>query len=562
MSRGPGKVGGFVPDDTARRMSELRPMAATIRLLSALLVVLVIVSSGVAVQRWLYVPMLLFCAWTVFNLWREATGRGDASHPSRYVVLVLVLVVVVRGTEHGVLLLPVALQPLVMLSLLHGLRMGLLTSGIGASALVLQWSPPGIDAAMLLPALGLLLAPPVAVFVARPWAALRHRVVLAAELEQTLDLRRGLPTVGLAIADRLRDSVAAQRVVICHLDAEQPTVLVSDRDDGAYVASAMLAGPLLQGLAELPTSPLAFDSREASPLNADPGVDRSAILPQLRLLSQLLQAERLQLVPDAPGSPRSGWMLVAYGAADKHPPRRGAAALWQRASAEPWPLPALAAFAVEMRRLLQPASNLDSLQAEIAAHERARIGRDLHDSAVQPYLGLKFAIDVLAQRCEPGNPLHAQVRDLRAFCEAELAELRDTVAVLRSGELRGDNALIPSLRRQAKRFGTLFGIHTTLEVPDELVTSRALAGALLHMVNEALNNVRRHTRAQNVWVRLESRPDGLHLRVRDDAGRHGGGGPRPFEPRSLSERVRELGGSLAVHQPDGLGTEIHITVPA
>jgi signal transduction histidine kinase len=274
----------------------------------------------------------------------------------------------------------------------------------------------------------------------------------------------------------------------------------------------------------------------------------------VRQIATLLEAHRLQLVPDAPGEARTGWVLVTYA-------RTGLGEAGSGPRNGPWPLRPLAAFAAEMRRLVQQASYVDTLQAEIAAHERARIGRDLHDSAVQPYLGLKFAIDVVAQRCAADNPLHAQVQDLRQFCETELNELRDTVAVLRNGDLRGDNSLVPALRRQAKRFATLFGIETTLDVPDALVASRALSGAVLHMVNEALNNVRRHTKAKNVRVQLTLEPALLHLVVRDDAGQRSGFPAPSFHPRSLSERARELGGSLELRRHNGLDTEIHIVIP-
>jgi signal transduction histidine kinase len=211
---------------------------------------------------------------------------------------------------------------------------------------------------------------------------------------------------------------------------------------------------VLQALANMPAN-----ATEVGPADGAAGAPADEATDLARRLAQLLGATHLHMAPDAPGDAQSAWLLVAYG-----PQTRG--------QAQAWPLHSLAAFAKDMRRLVQQASYVDSLQAEIAAHERVRIGRDLHDSALQPYLGLKFAIDVVAQRCTPDNPLHAQVADLRRFCETELNELRDTVSLLRNGEVRGDNTLVPALLRQAKRFGALFGIQITLQLPDELVTSR------------------------------------------------------------------------------------------
>ncbi|BDI06392.1 sensor histidine kinase [Sphaerotilus microaerophilus] len=538
----------------ARRLDEMRPLSTTSRVATLLIVLLTLWSQG-GTQAWALAVVGLALLWTAFNLWRETTGRGSAlGGPVFFMGAIPVMLIAVHSTVHGGLLIPLVIHPLTMITLLFGLRLGMTAATVGAVGLLVSLRPLGMDTQHLLPALGLLLLPMIAIVATRPVAALRQRVQLAAELERELDPRRGLQSVGLVIADRLRLATGAQRVIFCHRDAELPTVLVADQDDSAYEASPTLAARLLPLLADLPVEGMSLDARGApgSGLTCDAPVStRQAMEPRVREIAALLGAQTLQLTPDAPGEARSGWLLVAYGPEGRDGAR----------PVRPWPLRPLAAFTSDMRRLVQQASYVDTLQAEIAAHERARIGRDLHDSAVQPYLGLKFAIDVVAQRCAPDNPLHAQVQDLRQFCEAELNELRDTVAVLRNGEVRGDNALLPALRRQAQRFTTLFGIQTSLELPDELVASRALSGAVLHMVNEALNNVRRHTRAKNVWVKLALQPAALHLVVRDDAGRRSGFPAPVFEPRSLTERARELGGTLELRRHQGLDTEIHITIP-
>jgi signal transduction histidine kinase len=543
-------------DAIARRLDELRPVASVTRLALASVTALALWAEG-GTQGWVFPLLLAYMAWMAVHLWRETSGQGGQGHPLYFLLTLLLMVAAVRGTEHGGLLIPLAVYPLVLVSLLHGLRRGLVVATTGAVVLMVSLHPPGVDPQFLLPALGLLLIPPISTLAARPIAALRHRLHLAADLERELDPRRGLQTVGLAMADRLRLATGAQRVIVCHRDAELPTVLVADQDDTGYEASPALAARLLALVADLPARAMSLDTRGGTGgdlLGDAPLATRQALQPQVREIAEWLEAEQLQLVPDAPGDPRSNWWLLAHGARP-----RGARARFD--SAGPWPLQPLSAFARDMRWLVQQASYADTLQAEIAASERARIGRDLHDSALQPYLGLKFAIDVVAQRCAPDNPLHGPVQDLRRFCETELDELRDTVAVMRNGEVRGDNALVPALRRQASRFAALFGIETHLELPEALVTSRALSGAVLHMVNEALNNVRRHTRARQAWVRLALEPGRLHLVVRDDAARRSGFPMPSFEPRSLMERARELGGTLELRRHEGLDTEIHITLP-
>lgn len=556
----PAATASIEADFVARRTDEMRPLATTSRVATLWILLLVLWSEG-GTQGWALILVVAALLWTSVNLWRETTGRGmGLGGPVFLASAIPMMLLVVHSTEHGGLLIAMVIHPLTMTTLLYGLRTGLAAAAVGAVGLLLSWQPFGFNGQHLLPALGVLTLPVIATLVTRPMAALRQRIQLAADLERELDPRRGLQSVGLVIVDRLRLATAAQRVILCHRDAEVPTVLVADQDDSAYEASPTFAARLLPLLTELPVGVMSLDTRAivGSGFTGDvAAATRQAIEPRVRQIADLLEAQTLQLVPDTPGETRSGWILVAYGRAGAP----GQAGSDTSTSAGPWPLRPLAAFAADMRRLLQQASYVDTLQAEIAAHERARIGRDLHDSAVQPYLGLKFAIDVVAQRCTPDNPIHAQVQDLRQFCEAELGELRDTVAVLRTGGVRGDNSLVPALRRQAKRFATLFGIETTLELPDELVVSRALSGAVLHMVNEALNNVRRHSKARNVWVKLSRDDTALQLVIRDDAGQRTGFPTAHFEPRSLSERARELGGTLEISRHNGLDTEIRITIP-
>jgi len=538
-----------------RRVDEVRPAATLSRAATLLILTLSLWSHG-RTEPWAMTVLVLALAWVGFNLWREVSGRASrAVDWVFYFAAIPMMLVVVHGTADGHLLIPLVIHPLTVMTLFYGLRRGMAAALVGAVGLLTSLHPPGLDTQHWLPAVGLLLLPLIAHQATQPIAALRQRMKLAADLERELDARRGLQAVGLAIVERLRLTTGAQRVILCHLDAELPTVLVADQDDSAYEASPMLAGRLLAALRDLPAAPMALQTAGAAgaALTSDlPAAAREAVEQRVREIAELLGAHTLHLAPGAAGEPRSGWLLAAYG-----PPAGRVAGLRGR----PWPIGALAAFAAYMRRLVQQASYVDTLQAEIAAHERARIGRDLHDSAVQPYLGLKFAIDVVARQCPPENPIHRQVQDLRQFCETELDELRDTVAVLRSGAVRGDNSLVPALRRQGKRFAALFGIETHLQMPDELVVSRALAGAVLHMVNEALNNVRRHSKARTVWIELAREAQVLSLVIRDDAGRRSGFPSPRFEPRSLTERARELGGTLQLSHHGGLDTELRITIP-
>ena len=215
----------------------------------------------------------------------------------------------------------------------------------------------------------------------------------------------------------------------------------------------------------------------------------------------------------------------------------------------------------ETMPLLERSDLLEQLQRETASGERERIGRDLHDSAVQPYLGLKYGLEALARRAGPANPVSHHIGQLVSMATEELQTLRDVISGLRRGHdpSQTDSAPLAALHREAQRFEALYGLKVNIFAPHALRLRGAAAKAVLHMVNEALTNARRHTSATAVTVLLDVNQVDLQLRMRNDHG-HEETLPPDFVPLSLTERAIELGGSVKInHQPDF--TEIVVTLP-
>jgi signal transduction histidine kinase len=272
---------------------------------------------------------------------------------------------------------------------------------------------------------------------------------------------------------------------------------------------------------------------------------RRALADPLAALARLLGVRSLVVVPLTRYAHGHGHFVAGYASAGRALQNIGA----------------LAGAAPELLRIVEQATLVDQLQDESASHERARIGRDLHDSAIQPYLGLKYAVESVALRIPAENPARGEVDALATLVNGEVAALRELISGLRTGADQGDNALVPAVRRQARRFALLFGIEVEIDLPDKLATTRALAAAMFHMVNEALNNVRRHTVARHVRVALSADDDAIRLSVQDDAGQIRGRRADDFRPASLAGRVAELGGMLTIGHPDGLNTELLIQIP-
>ena len=186
------------------------------------------------------------------------------------------------------------------------------------------------------------------------------------------------------------------------------------------------------------------------------------------------------------------------------------------------------------------------LAAEFARHERRQISRDLHDSAIQPFIGLKLGLEALRRRFGGNDHLVKDLDYLIAIAGAGVGELREYVGALKATPASSAaDSLASKVRCQAEKFGALYGIKTTVIASDELLISAAMQHEVVQIIREGLSNIRRHTSAKQAGIRLAHRRGRLLIELSND---NGGREPSAFRPRSICERVEELGGRVRVRQ--------------
>jgi signal transduction histidine kinase len=535
---------------------EMRRFSAGMRLLVALLCTLLLATAEPTWWPWSFAVLLGYGLWAAYVLFRVAAGRERPHVLLCYWIDVAWSIATLHLFSAGTLLMTLTLvQPVVLASIGIGVRHGLALATVAALGLLTGRSGPmaglGIGWREAMPALGVMALVPAAALLARPMSVLHWRLAILGQLEDELDPRRGLQGVCVAIAERLCTAAQAQVVAMVLPAGSGAPAVVSSADDAGFCT-----GPDVQRRLEalLLTVPQLCNVSHArgrwrwlrggTRVHGD-AVAPPALRPAMDEIAHLLEAPRIVVLPLRRYDRRYGHLIVGH---------RGARSATHY-------LDALTQATPELVRMIEQAALVDQLQDESAAHERARIGRDLHDSAIQPYLGLKYAVECVALRIPADNPARAEVDSLADLVNGEVASLRELISGLRTGSDKGDNALVPAVRRQARRFALLFGIDVQLDCPESLPTTRALAGALFHMVNEALNNVRKHTAARHIWIALSTVDGEFRLVVRDDAGKAAGRPVPDFRPTSLTERAAELGGTLTIDRPDGLNTELTITIP-
>src|SRR6185369_8365289 len=139
---------------------------------------------------------------------------------------------------------------------------------------------------------------------------------------------------------------------------------------------------------------------------------------------------------------------------------------------------------------------IDNLASDAAEQERQRIAHDIHDSVIQPYLGLQFGLSAISQNLEAGKSnVSEDLHELLNLTSQELVELRRYVSELRTGEARSA-VLIPAIQRYAERFSSVTGIQVDVAAEGKINLTDKLAGELFQIVTEGLSNIRRHAFCQ------------------------------------------------------------------
>lgn len=449
-------------------------------------------------------------------------------------------------TQQLMALTALTVLPVVAMALLWGLESAVLMALSCAAGLWLfTGAGHGEPLTLAVPCVLLALAPAVALL-DRPGGALRQRQRLLEAFSQQADPRHGLEQQMRVLLGLLGEHFTLARAM---LDMPGPEPRVFCWEPPARLT--VLEGAALQRWRvqreSLPAD-LGFIS------GTEPAVWTRALHPASGVPAPAPQGETNRVLLGA--GAQALWLpLRSYGRTQgqlclvRHEPPFTAS-----------DLRGLHALMRELLPLLERTDLLEQLQHETAARERERIGRDLHDSAVQPYLGLKYGLEALARVADADNPISPQIAQLVQMTNEELQTLRDTVRGLRRGhDPYAPNGTLAALQRQAQRFEALYGLKVEVTLPEHAPPLHgSLAKALLHLFNEALTNVRRHTRATTVAVRFDVQADELCMRLRND--RPETALPAPFTPRSLSERAREFGGQVTVTHPPGC-TEVAITLP-
>jgi len=226
------------------------------------------------------------------------------------------------------------------------------------------------------------------------------------------------------------------------------------------------------------------------------------------------------------------------------------------------------------RRLFTHVEELSSQRSELAQKlistqesTLRHISRELHDEFGQVLTAIGSLLKRTDKHVPENSPLHGDLQEVHEIAQTTLNNIRSLSQALHPVLLEEEGLestldwYIPTVERQT-------GIVLHYEKSGERFAIETAAGVQIYRVlQEALNNVSRHSGAKEAWIRLRFQPERLELDVEDH-----GKGFAPVEGQTgiglvaMRERAEILGGTLTVVSLNGLqagaaGTIVKLRIP-
>jgi len=213
---------------------------------------------------------------------------------------------------------------------------------------------------------------------------------------------------------------------------------------------------------------------------------------------------------------------------------------------------------------------LRRLRLRAGAVERARFARELHDGAVQSLIAVEMQVDVLRrQSATTPEAVPKELGRIQSLLREEVLKLRELMQQMKTLDV-DSKKLLGVIHDTVERFQRETGIvaRFTSDLED-LDMPQPVCRELARIVQEALVNVRKHSQARQVGVRLGVSGGSWKVVIEDDGQGFSFTGRLSQQqlddlgkgPLVIKERVRLIEGELTIESNPGRGSRLEITIP-
>lgn len=197
-----------------------------------------------------------------------------------------------------------------------------------------------------------------------------------------------------------------------------------------------------------------------------------------------------------------------------------------------------------------------------------QVAHDLHDEFGQILTAIGIMMNRAGRKAGAASPeLLSDITAVKGVVEETLQNVRDRSQMFRPAIL-DDFGLGKTLEWLADQFSRQTGVTVHLEGDPEAISLPSDEGIHIYrIVQEALSNVARHSKAEEAWVMLKQDDAELHVEIRDegqgfapDAEMNQAAG-EGFGLMGMRERAERVNGDLAIQSAPGKGMRVSVRVP-
>lgn len=211
----------------------------------------------------------------------------------------------------------------------------------------------------------------------------------------------------------------------------------------------------------------------------------------------------------------------------------------------------------------EPGSLLPEIEFRAIIGERTRLAREIHDGLAQSLAYLKIVIgqaDSLLAQGKTDQAAHI-LKDSSHTINDIYLDARHAIENLR----RTPDNLEAWLRQVIADFMEISGVPVELNINLERQPSPAVQAQLVRIIQESLNNVRKHAGAKHVRVALSQQPEDMVITIEDDGCGFNSADlqiQNRFGLRGMRERAEAIGATLVIDSHPGRGTCISLRIPS
>ena len=209
---------------------------------------------------------------------------------------------------------------------------------------------------------------------------------------------------------------------------------------------------------------------------------------------------------------------------------------------------------------------LNALEKEAAvSQERTFLARELHDSIAQSLAFLRIQVQLMRDAIDRGNAdeVERTLAEIDAGVRESYGDVRELLVHFRTRANAED--IEPALQTTLRKFEHQSGLKTIMQMQGHgIALAPDLQIQVLHIVQEALSNIRKHAQAKAVWLDVQQQPQ-WRFEVRDNGTGFAGDVANVDEThvglRIMAERAERIDAKLDVISRPGYGTSVVLTLP-